>query len=170
MRSPIGVSVLYVRQKIMSQSKQTRIASYALIRNANEVLLCRLSKQLPKWEGYWTLSGGGIEFGESPEEAMIREVEEETGLLVAPKSIAKIDTILDRTDKREFHGIRIIYEVEIMGGSLRSELSGTTDLCEWHTIHPSPRINLVDLAEVGLDYMQNQQAEQGSAHQSTTAP
>ena len=150
----------------MSQSKQTRIASYALILNANEVLLCRLSKQLPKWEGYWTLPGGGIEFGESPEEAMIREVEEETGLLVSPKSIAKIDTILDRTEK--FHGIRIIYEVEIMGGSLRSELSGTTDLCEWHTIHPSPKINLVDLAEVGLSYIQNQQSEQGITHQSTT--
>ena len=152
----------------MSQSKQTRIASYALILNANEVLLCRLSKQLPKWEGYWTLPGGGIEFGESPEEAMIREVEEETGLLVAPKSIAKIDTILDRTEK--IHGIRIIYEVEIMGGSLRSELSGTTDLCEWHTIHPSPKINLVDLAEVGLSYIQNQQSEQGITHQSTTTP
>lgn len=34
--------------------------------------------------GWWLVPGGGLEPGETPEECCIREVEEETGLLVKP--------------------------------------------------------------------------------------
>ncbi|MES2438791.1 MAG: NUDIX domain-containing protein [Verrucomicrobiota bacterium] len=130
--------------------RRSRVSAYALIHDSNRILLCRLSKELPRWEGCWTLPGGGLDFGESPEQAVVREVEEETGLRVEVRSIAAIDSIHDTSGTEDFHGIRIIYHVDLAGGSLRHEASGSTDRCEWHRLHPSPDIPLVDLVEVGL--------------------
>ena len=57
---------------------QTRAGAYALIVDGGRVLLS-------SWQGpeflQWTLPGGGIELGESPEEACLREVWEETGIV-----------------------------------------------------------------------------------------
>ncbi len=91
-----------------------------------------------------------MNFGESPEEAVVREVEEETGLRIRLGSIAKIDSIFDTSGVEDFHSIRIIYYADIVSGKLRHETSGTTDYCDWHEIHPTPDIKLVDLAELGI--------------------
>jgi 8-oxo-dGTP diphosphatase len=130
--------------------QRSRVAAYALIHDSNRILLCRISKELPRWEGCWTLPGGGLNFGESPEDAVVREVEEETGLRIRLGSIAKIDSIYDTSGNEDFHGIRIIYYTDIVSGELRHEASGTTDYCDWHELHPTPNIKLVDLAEVGI--------------------
>lgn len=130
--------------------KRTRISAYALIRDSDNILLCRLSKEVPRWEGLWTLPGGGLDFGESPEEAAVREVEEETGLIVEVRSLAAIDSIHDTSGSEDFHGIRIIYHVDLVGGCLRHEVGGSTDCCEWQRFHPAPGVPLVDLAEVGV--------------------
>lgn len=65
---------------------------------------------------------------------MIREVKEETGLDVEAGPVAKIDSILEQTGTREFHGIRIIFHASIAGGALTHELSGSTDRCDWHSL------------------------------------
>ena len=135
----------------MEKLKRTRVAAYALIVHEEQILLCRISSEIPEWEGFWTLPGGGIEFGEDPELAMIREVKEETGLDVVSESIAKIDSITINKDEEDFHGIRIIYNVKVVGGKITHEKSGTTDLCQWNPMTINKR-NLVDLAVVGLEY------------------
>ena len=98
-------------------------------------------------------AGGRPGFGESPEDAAIREVEEETGLRIEIKSIATIDSLFDTSGSEDFHGIRIIYHAEVIGGQLRHETSGSTDRCEWHPFHPAPDIDLVELSEVGIRIM-----------------
>lgn len=134
--------------------KRTRIGAYALIHDSNRILLCRLSKEVPQWEGYWTLPGGGVEFGEVPEDTMVREVEEETGFRVKAKSVAKIDSIVSLSGDEDYHGIRIIYHADVIGGTLKDEISGSTDCCQWHTLHPAPDIKLVDLGRVGVNLAQ----------------
>ena len=81
---------------------------------------------------------------------MVREVEEETGLIVAAKSVAAIDSIHDGSQEGDFHGIRIIYETELLGGALRYEIDGTTDECRWCSRSDIESLTLVDLAATGV--------------------
>jgi ADP-ribose pyrophosphatase YjhB (NUDIX family) len=133
------------------KKQRTRIAAYGLICDADRLLLCRLSSQLPRWQGQWTLPGGGIEFGEHPENAMVREVMEETGLRVDPGSLVTINSILDESGEAAFHGVQIIYNARYLGGELRHELQGTTDRCQWCTRQEIDALELVDIAAIGVN-------------------
>ncbi|CAB4696551.1 unannotated protein [freshwater metagenome] len=59
-----------------------RLAAYALVVRGGDVLLTRLSARVTDDE-LWTLPGGGVEHGEDPRAAVVREVHEETGLEVS---------------------------------------------------------------------------------------
>lgn len=132
------------------KNQRLRVAAYALIHDAGRILLCRLSREIPEWEGHWTLPGGGLEFGESPDDAVVREVREETGLIVRITDIAGIDNLYIRRDSEDFQGIRIIYLVTVIGGELRHEVSGTTDRCEWHQLDRLSELKMVELVEAGV--------------------
>ena len=58
---------------------KTRDGSRAIIVQDGNILLTHELNS-----GWWLLPGGGLEEGETPEECVIREVEEETGYLVRP--------------------------------------------------------------------------------------
>ncbi|MEZ5477373.1 MAG: NUDIX domain-containing protein [Thiolinea sp.] len=134
----------------MPPRKETRISAYGLLLQADKILLCRLAGRSFGNEGKWTLPGGGLEFAETPEAAMVREVREETGLDVQPTSIAGIDTLLVELPELHHHGIRIIYHTSTPVGTLRFERHGTTDRCEWFTPQQALALPLVSLAQTGL--------------------
>lgn len=133
-----------------SESLITRVGAYGLILDSDQILLCRMSSQLPHLAGKWTLPGGGIEFREDPVDAMIREVREETGLRVDAAGLAAVNSNAVDTDHGRYHGIRIIYHTRLLGGELTNEVDGTTDLCRWWPINETPNIDLVDLAAAGI--------------------
>lgn len=128
----------------------TRIAAYGLITREREILLCRFSDRFPAKAGCWTLPGGGIDFREDPVDAMIREVEEETGLLVENSGLAAVHAHSVDTPDTHYHGIRILYHARVLGGALTNEIDGTTDLCHWWAIGDLETIELIDLVEFAL--------------------
>src|ERR1700675_729791 len=62
------------------QRRVTRVAAYALCVEDDRLLMCRLAPGEWTLVGHWTLPGGGLAFGESPPDAALRELDEETGL------------------------------------------------------------------------------------------
>jgi 8-oxo-dGTP diphosphatase len=55
------------------------VAAYAVIVRDERILLSRLAPRISRHE-LWTLPGGGLDHGEDPRDAVLREIKEETGL------------------------------------------------------------------------------------------
>ncbi|MEP7041356.1 MAG: NUDIX domain-containing protein [Chloroflexota bacterium] len=133
----------------------TRIAAYALCVDEGErILLARLTYPEIK-AGWWTLPGGGLDFGETPSQAVLRELTEETGLTGEIESLAGAESWVRRGPvlggiADDFHAIQIIYRVGIIGGSLTNELDGSTDEAAWFTRAGLAQVQVVELVEAGL--------------------
>src|ERR1051326_2887469 len=67
----------------MTENKQITIV-VAVIKNERGQILFAKRKEPgnPEVDGKWEFPGGKIEFGEEPEQAVIREAKEETGLTI----------------------------------------------------------------------------------------
>lgn len=134
-------------------NRRTRIGSYSLCLDEDgRILLARLSA-LEVDVGAWTMPGGGINFGEHPDAAAVRELEEETGLIGEIEGVAGIFSHVYRqstfTGGDDLHFLGIIYRMRIVGGELRDEVDGTTDTCAWLSPAELEGIRLVELAAFG---------------------
>ena len=99
----------------------------ALIFSGGTILLVERGKEPLK--GYWSLPGGLVEVGEKLEDAIRREVREETGLEIEALSMFEIfERIMrDGEDRPEYHYVLIDYLCRPAGGELRaaSDVSNT---------------------------------------------
>lgn len=66
--------------------------------DAAALLLTRRAKHLRNHAGQWALPGGRIDAGESPEQAALRELQEEVGLVLPPSAVlGTLDDYLTRS-------------------------------------------------------------------------
>jgi 8-oxo-dGTP diphosphatase len=66
----------------------TVVAACILRPGGREVLLSvRRAPGVPGLDGKWELPGGKIEFGETPEQTIVREIQEELGIRVVPRRL-----------------------------------------------------------------------------------
>jgi 8-oxo-dGTP diphosphatase len=131
--------------------RRQRVAAYAIIVRGGDILLARISPSISATE-QWTLPGGGIDFGEHPDDAVVREVHEETGLsceLGRPVWIGSAHRMLDTGSQgelgaSELHSVRIVYDAWVAADA------------------PEPRVVEVDGSTVDARWLRVEDVESGA--------
>jgi 8-oxo-dGTP diphosphatase len=108
----------------------------AVVVDRGRILLVRRGREPLK--GSWSLPGGLIEVGESLHAALIREVEEETGLRVEPIELLELlDRIHRQGDRVRFHYVIADYLCRVTGGALQAASDADAvrwvDRAEWNS-------------------------------------
>lgn len=108
------------------------------------------------YQGQWDLPGGRLEFGEQPETALHREIEEETGLTHLQVMIRSAEsTVLEwvyQGEPEELHHIGMLYDVVLTAASqpdhIKKEPDGEDSLgADWFPLEQVRDLSLTPFAE-----------------------
>lgn len=90
---------------------EPKVAVGAVITDGERILLVRRNA-IPRI-GFWALPAGYMDADELPEEALVREVAEETGVIVR---VIGLEGVAPLAGWRERRGILLLYRAEAIGG------------------------------------------------------
>lgn len=143
-----------------------RVAAYAVVVRNGQVLLAQLSESTPR-PGDWTLPGGGVEHGEHPRDAVVREVHEETGLAVEVGPLLDVDSLRVTPDdgSTDYHGIRLVFAgwVSSTADPRVVEVDGSTCASAWVDLDRvvSGQVPVTQLVSLALDWLARYRAASG---------
>lgn len=130
----------------------TRVGGYAVVIQDSAVLLSWLNGEKKPERAGWTLPGGGVDFDEQVEDAVVREVWEETGYEVELTGFLRSHSYTwdDEPDGRPAKFVRLFFTARVVGGTLGTvEVGGSTDRAAWiplDQVASLKRLPAVDLA------------------------
>jgi 8-oxo-dGTP diphosphatase len=91
----------------------------AVIVHDGRVVLIRRGKEPLK--GRWVVPGGTVEWGEGLEDALVREIQEETGLQVRPRALLLVFDRIERGPEGvRYHYVILDYLCEWVAGELKA--------------------------------------------------
>ena len=114
------------------------------------LMLHRVKKKKDLNKGKWIGVGGHIEFGESPEDCIVREVKEETGLELTSYRLRGIITFV--TDQKQSEYI-FLYTADGFEGEIKTCEEG---ILKWIEKDKIPSLNLWEGDRVFLDLLQKE--------------
>jgi 8-oxo-dGTP diphosphatase len=122
----------------MNLEKTYIVSIYAILRNEKgEFLLLRRSENSHSNPGKWDLPGGKLTHGEPLEEAVMREVWEETGISIVPREIAGY-TIFELSEKKViaaiYDGGYIIADVKLSDEHIEYAWISLKNILELNTL------------------------------------
>lgn len=136
-----------------------RPSVYGIVINDGKILL---SKQF----GHkYDLPGGGLAKGETPEDGVIREIKEETGIdAVKPKLVASLNSYFRSTHSKEdksYHCIMLYFVCEFVGGELSTagfdeDEQNYAEIAEWVELSELKNLEVastIDYREVVNEYL-----------------
>lgn len=135
-----------------------RLGAYAVAFHEDRMLLTRISPVgFPA--GMWTLPGGGVDHGESPNDAVLRELHEETGLIAGSARLVDVHDVhvvdVGRHDRYEnYHGVHLLYAVEVDPEQPLEviDLGGSTDLAQWVPIEDVRHLPVLPMVTHALEH------------------
>ena len=135
------------------------MAAYALVLRDGAVLLTQLSGRTTR-PGAWTLPGGGLNHGEDPRDALVREVYEETGLHAVPGRLLDLHSIHHEGVApdgvlEDYHAVRVVFEATVPPDAPPPrvvEHDGTTSAVAWVPLDDivTGRLEVVELVHIAI--------------------
>jgi len=114
-----------------------RVAAHAVVTSDRGILLTEFSDRTNS-PGLWGLPGGGLDPGESPAEAVVREIWEETGQRVTSPALADLQSShwIGRAPTgvlEDFHALRVLYRASCPEPveAVVLDVGGTTSAARW---------------------------------------
>lgn len=92
-----------------------RIRAAAIIIKGGQILLARHEKD---GRSYWVLPGGGVDYGETVAEALVREIREEANLDIRLGELVMLNDSIPPDHHR--HILNLYFLADIVGGELRA--------------------------------------------------
>ncbi len=133
-----------------------RVGAYAVIVRDGDLLLTHWNEN---GRTGWTLPGGGLEDYETAEQAVVREVREETGYEAEPRTLLGVDSLfLDPADRivpgaGPLHALRVVYLARIVGGTLTHEVGGSSDEARWVPLDAVAELPTLSLVPTAVDML-----------------
>ena len=121
----------------MRYKKPSLTVDGAIIKN-NEILLIKRKNNPYKYK--WALPGGFVEYGELVEDAVVREIKEETGLDTKIKALVGVYSDPNRDPRG--HTVSVVFLLDIINGKLKSG----DDACDAKFFY------IEDLPELSFDH------------------
>lgn len=131
---------------------RSRLSVNAWIERDGLVLLTKIGPGNADAE-HWTLPGGGVEWGEHPEDSLLRELYEKTGLKGKIKEHLGVDSMV--FEPSEFNGftsmhlVRLIYRVEAEGTPKVTEITSSASDAAWLPLSNVGDLCIVELVNQG---------------------
>lgn len=116
-------------------------SAVAVIEKDEKVLLVKRLRE--PYKGTWMFPAGYVSFGEHPEECVVREVKEETGLDVERFELLAVEQSVD--DYREPGHLIFFYKVETKEGKItvENDAEENSDI-DWFPISNPPEIGWIN--------------------------
>lgn len=111
--------------------KEQKICVSAVIHKEGKILILKRSQKETFLPGYHDFPGGKINFGETPEEGLKREVKEEVNLDVEAQRPISLFSYVSMNDAR--HTVDIQYLTKVVGSLDGLRLSEAHEDCYWIT-------------------------------------
>ena len=111
-----------------------------------------IKRRTMPFSGYWALPGGRVDSGETVEQAIVREVKEETGLDVAVTR--KIGEYHERgvQDGVEYDYYPACFLVNVAGGEIKKQESEIEEI-KLFSLHEIPEVLAFEHAQMIKDYV-----------------
>lgn len=133
-----------------------RITVRAIVRRDDKTLLLRRKDGRPAVVGKYQLPGGRIEYGESPEAALTRYLQETTGLGVQASQLVDIISYVDH-ENRDLQYFYVVYLVSVTDDKV--QLGERYDHYQWKRVNDVTVTDLTSATQLILNLPQHSSSQ-----------
>ncbi len=108
-----------------------------ILNDKDEVLLMKRAGEVRNEAGWWSKPGGGVDFGETAEKAMIREMKEELDIKV--EIIGYLPHTNHFTKDKEQHWVALNFVAKIISGKPKIMEPHKCDKVDWFSMNKLPK-------------------------------